>query len=113
GIVAVAGTLAVMIPPSIAFIVYGILTETSIGKLLIAGIVPGIMTAALYIVGIFVWAKVDPQTLPRGERWPLVEKLRALRGIGGFCFVVFSIFFALYGGIATATEVAAIGAAVT
>jgi C4-dicarboxylate transporter, DctM subunit len=113
GIVAVAGTLAVMIPPSIAFIIYGILTETSIGQLLIAGIIPGLMTAALYVVGIVIWAKIDPKTLPRGERWPWSEKLQALKSVSGFCFIVFSIFFSLYGGIATATEVAAIGAAVT
>lgn len=110
GIVAVAGTLAIMIPPSIAFIIYGVLTETSIGKLLIAGIIPGIMTAALYMVGILIWAKMDPVTLPPGEKWTLGEKLASLRRIGGFLFIVFIIFFALYGGIATATEVAAIGA---
>ena len=113
GIVAVAGTLAVMIPPSIAFIIYGVLTETSIGKLLIAGIIPGLMTAALYSVGILLWAKLDPVTLPRGERFEWSEKLQSLRKIGGFCGIVFAIFFSLYGGVATANEVAAIGAAAT
>jgi len=110
GIVAVAGTLAIMIPPSIAFIIYGILTETSIGKLLIAGIIPGIMTATLYMIGIFIWARLDPVTLPPGERWSWREKWEAVKKIGGFLLIVFVIFFALYGGIATATEVAAIGA---
>ena len=110
GIVAVAGTLAIMIPPSIAFIIYGVLTETSIGKLLIAGIIPGIMTATLYGVGILLWARLDPKTLPKGERWSWAEKWAAIRQIGGFLLIVGIIFVALYGGIATATEVAAIGA---
>jgi tripartite ATP-independent transporter DctM subunit len=113
GIVAVAGTLAVMIPPSIAFIIYGVLTETSIGKLLIAGIIPGLLTAFLYSLGIYVWARLDPKTLPRGERWTWRQKWEALSRIGGFCIIIFVTFFSLYGGIATATEVAAIGALAT
>ena len=113
GIVAVAGTLAVLIPPSIAFIIYGILTETSIGKLLIAGIIPGILTAFCYSVGILIWAKVDPKTLPAGEAWTWREKGSALSKIGGFLLIIGITFTALYGGFATATEVAAIGAVST
>lgn len=110
GIVAVAGTLAIMIPPSIPFIIYGVLTETSIGKLLLAGIIPGIMTALLYGLGIFIWARMDPKTLPPGEAWSWSQKWASIRAIGGFLVIVGLIFTALYGGIATATEVAAIGA---
>jgi tripartite ATP-independent transporter DctM subunit len=113
GVVAVAGTLAVMIPPSIAFIIYGVMTETSIGKLLIAGIVPGLLTTLAYVIAILIWAKTKPETLPRGDRWPLREKVRALRGVSGFAVIVFVVFVSLYGGIATATEVAAIGASST
>lgn len=113
GIVAVAGTLAVMIPPSIAFIIYGVLTETSIGKLMLAGIIPGLMTATVYTLGIFVWARMDPKTLPPGEAWSWAEKWASIRAIGGFLVIVGLIFSVLYGGVATATEVAAIGALAT
>ncbi|MBE0593589.1 MAG: TRAP transporter large permease subunit, partial [Gemmatimonadales bacterium] len=64
GVVTIAGTLAIMIPPSIAFVLYGIITETSIGRLLIAGIIPGILTAAMYCVAILVWSKVSPGSMP-------------------------------------------------
>lgn len=113
GIVAVAGTLAVMIPPSIAMIIYGIMTQTSIGKLLIAGVIPGVLTAALYIVGIYVWARLEPAILPKGERAPWAERWAALRGIAGFLFIVVSVFVTLYAGIATATETAAVAACIT
>ena len=113
GIIAVAGTLAVMIPPSIAFLIYGIMTETSIGRLLIAGIVPGLMTATIYSIGIYVWARLEPQTLPRGSSATTAEKLEALRGIWGFLAIIGFVFFALYGGIATTTETAAVAAAAT
>jgi tripartite ATP-independent transporter DctM subunit len=113
GIVAVAGTLAVMIPPSIAMIIYGIMTQTSIGKLLIAGVIPGILTAILYIIGIYFWARLQPHVLPRGDSatWP--ERWAALRSIGGFLFIVVTVFVSLYAGIATATETAAVAAGVT
>ncbi|MBN9497808.1 MAG: TRAP transporter large permease [Alphaproteobacteria bacterium] len=110
GIIAVAGTLAVMIPPSIAFLIYGIMTETSIGRLLIAGIIPGLMTAAIYSIGIYIWARLEPQTLPRGEDATRAEKLEALRGIWGFLAIIGLVFFSLYGGVATTTETAAVAA---
>lgn len=113
GIVAVAGTLAVMIPPSIAMIIYGMMTQTSIGKLLISGIIPGLLTAALYIVGIYIWARMQPQVLPKGERATWDERWAALRAIGGFVFIVVSVFVTLYAGIATATETAAVAAGIT
>ena len=113
GIVAVAGTLAVMIPPSIAMIIYGIMTQTSIGKLLISGVIPGVLTAALYVVGIYGWARMQPRVLPAGERAPWPERWAALRAVGGFLFIVVSVFVTLYAGIATATETAAVAAGIT
>lgn len=113
GIIAVAGTLAVMIPPSIAFLIYGIMTETSIGRLLIAGIIPGLMTAAIYSIGIYVWARLEPATLPRGAASTRAEKIEALRGIWGFLAIVGLVFFSLYGGVATTTETAAVAASAT
>src|SRR5699024_10156629 len=61
GVISMSGTLAVMIPPSIILILYGILTETGVGSLLIAGIVPGILTALGYIIVIIVWVKLRPE----------------------------------------------------
>ena len=113
GIVAVAGTLAVMIPPSIAMIIYGIMTQTSIGRLLIAGIIPGLMTAAVYIIAIYALAKHSPDLLPRGERTTGREKLDSLRGVTGFLVIVAAVFVTLYTGVATTTETAAVAAACT
>jgi tripartite ATP-independent transporter DctM subunit len=113
GIVATAGTLAVMIPPSIAMIIYGIMTQTSIGKLLVAGVIPGILTAALYVVGIYTWARLQPSVLPRGERTSWRDKWVAVKGIIGFLCIVVSLFVTLSAGIATATETAAVAAAIT
>jgi tripartite ATP-independent transporter DctM subunit len=113
GIVAVAGTLAVMIPPSIAMIIYGIMTQTSIGRLLIAGIIPGAMTAAVYIVAIYALAKHAPDVLPRGERTTAREKLASLRQVTGFLVIILAVFTTLYTGVATTTETAAVAAACT
>lgn len=113
GVVAVAGTLAVMIPPSIAMIIYGIMTQTSIGKLLIAGVIPGVMTAVIYIIAIYVYARVRPDLLPRGVRTTFREKLGALNDVLGFLFIVGAVFFTLYAGVATTTETAAVAAGVT
>lgn len=112
GVVAVAGTLGVMIPPSIPMIMYGIMTENSIGNLLIAGILPGLLTAGIYTLGIMGWALWKPSLLPRGEKVTLSEKVRSLRGLWGFIAIVTLIVYCLYGGIATTSEVAAFGAVI-
>jgi C4-dicarboxylate transporter DctM subunit len=111
GVVTVAGTLAIMIPPSIAFVLYGIITETSIGKLLIAGIIPGILTAAMYCIGILVWNKAIPGTMPPStsiyswkERWDSVKPLWA------FIILASTVIGSMYVGLATPTEAAAFGA---
>ena len=113
GVIAVAGTLAIMIPPSIPLVVYGIVTETSIGKLLIAGIVPGLMTMVIYSIGIIFWGRVKPGTIPNGQRHSWKEKFQTLPKIWVFLVIVAVIFFCLYGGVATPSEVASIGATVT
>ncbi len=113
GVIAVAGTLAIMIPPSISLVVYGITTETSIGKLLIAGIIPGILTGVMYALGIIVWGKIQPGTIPKGQAYTWKEKFQTLPELWSFLVIVFAIFFCLYGGVATPSEVAAIGATLT
>ncbi len=112
GLIAVSGTLAVMIPPSVPLVMYGIITENSVGKLLLAGFVPGIMTAIVYSLGLIIWARMDPETLPRGENFSWQEKIKALKEIWGFLVIASSIVISLYSGFATATEIAGIGAGV-
>ena len=111
GIVTVAGTLAIMIPPSITFIIYGILTENSIGKLLIAGIIPGLMTTFMYIFGILFWNKVKPGLIPppmEGITWN--DRWSSLKDIWPFLILAGAILVFLYTGWATPTEASALGA---
>ena len=112
GVVASAGTLGSMIPPSILFILYGIFAEQSISALLIAGIFPGIMTAAIYTVMIYIRCKLDPSLAPMVTievSWR--ERFRSLAGIWPLMLLVLGIIGGLYAGIFTATEAGAVGSA--
>jgi C4-dicarboxylate transporter, DctM subunit len=111
GTVSIAGTLAIMIPPSIVLILYGILTETGIGSLLIAGIIPGIITALGYIVTILLWVKRSPEVAPRIDVIPTMkEKVESLKGIWPMLLLVMVVIASIYSGIVTATEAGAVGA---
>lgn len=110
GVVAVAGTLAIMIPPSIVFIIYGSVTETSIGKLLIAGIIPGILTALAYAAAIYFWVKIDPSVSPPQQAWLWKEKVSSLKGVWPMFVLFFVVIGTIYMGVATPTESAAFGA---
>src|SRR3954468_15600028 len=88
GVIAAGGTLGIMIPPSTIMGIYGIITETNIGKLFAAGVIPGLMTAALLMGGIAVMTARDPEHAPPGERTPWPERWRALRGIWGVALLV-------------------------
>jgi len=111
GVIAAGGTLGIMIPPSTIMVIYGIITETNIGKLFAAGVIPGLASAALMMAGIAWITARDPAHAPAGERtgWP--ERWRALRGIWGVLVLVVVVLGGIYGGIFTATEGAGIGAA--
>ena len=113
GVVAISGTLAIMIPPSVPMIIYGLTTETSIGKLLIAGILPGILTAIMHSAGIFVWSKISPESIPKGSRYTWKQRLETLKGLLPFIVVVFCVIGGMYSGVATPTEIASLGALVT
>jgi C4-dicarboxylate transporter DctM subunit len=110
GVMAAGGTLGIMIPPSTIMVIYGIITETHIGKLFAAGVIPGLLTAALLMLGIVVVTSRDPEHAPPGERasWP--ERWRALRGIWGVVVLVVLVLGGIYGGFFTATEGAGFGA---
>src|SRR5690606_26153389 len=98
GSIAAAGTLASLIPPSILMVIYGLLTEQSIGKLLIAGVVPGIMSAGMYLLVIWSWVKINPTIAPTVDFRPTFgEKVRALSGIWG----IGALFILVIGGIYT------------
>ena len=110
GVIAAGGTLGIMIPPSTILVIYGIVTETNIGKLFAAGIIPGLLTAGLLMVGVAWITWRDPLAGPAGERstWP--ERWRAVRGIWGVALLVVVVLGGIYGGVFTATEGAGIGA---
>ena len=111
GVMAAGGTLGIMIPPSTIMVIYGIITETHIGKLFAAGVIPGLATAALMMVGISVITSLDPEHAPAGKRSTWSERWEALRGIWGVALLVVIVLGGIYGGIFTATEGAGIGAA--
>ena len=110
GTVAAAGSLGILIPPSVIFIVYGILTEQSIGKLFAAGILPGILLSILFVLTIYLRVLKNPSLAPPGPKTSMVEKIKAFTGVLEtlilFAIVMGGIFF----GIFTPTEAAAAGA---
>ena len=110
GVIAAGGTLGIMIPPSTIMVIYGIVTETNIGKLFAAGVIPGLVCAGLLMLGVvwIVWR--DPGAGPAGERATNAERWTALRGIWGVVLLVIVVLGGIYGGFFTATEGAGIGA---
>ena len=110
GTVASAGTLAIMIPPSVIMVIYGILTETSVGLLFVAGIIPGLITVTAYAATVVIWAKYVPGAAPATERHGWGERFRALRGVWPMMVLFALVIGGLYSGIVTVTESAAVGA---
>ncbi|WP_119353372.1 TRAP transporter large permease [Azohydromonas sediminis] len=110
GVIAAGGTLGIMIPPSTILVIYGIVTETNIGKLFAAGVIPGLLCAALMMVAIMVIVWRDPAAGPAGERASWRERLRAVKGVWGVALLVVIVLGGIYGGVFTATEGAGIGA---
>jgi len=112
--IAIAGTLAVMIPPSAVMVIYGILTDSSIGALLIAGVIPGLVFAVVLCIATFIWVSINPKIAPRFDaNYSLKEKLYSLRLAGPLVIVIICIIAGLYLGVFTPTEAGAVGAAVT
>ena len=110
GVTCCAGTLGVMIPPSIIFVIYGSVTGESIGKLLMAGILPGILTITFYWSYIALRVKHKPELAPRGPSFSWSEKLRSVKGVWGILLLAVTIIGGIYSGIFTATEAAGAGA---
>jgi tripartite ATP-independent transporter DctM subunit len=110
GCLAAGGTIGVMIPPSIILLLYGILTEQSIGKLFMAGFLPGILQALLYMLVIVIVTKRNPLLGPPGPQFSLREKVVALKGVWEVATLFLLVIGGLYLGVFTATEAAGIGA---
>ena len=108
--IAAGGTLGILIPPSIILMIYGILTQTNIGHLFVAGVVPGLLGLLMYLLVIYAIARISPQDAPRGERTTLAQKLQSLRGVWPFTLLFVLIIGGLYGKLFTATEAAGMGA---
>jgi C4-dicarboxylate transporter DctM subunit len=110
GTVAAAGSLGILIPPSVIFIVYGILTEQSIGKLFAAGIFPGILLSILFILTIYIRVLRNPALAPAGPRTSLGQKVKAISGVMETLFLFGMVMGGMFFGIFTPTEAAAVGA---
>ena len=110
GVIAAGGTLGIMIPPSTILVIYGIVTETHIGKLFAAGVIPGLLCAAMMMLGVAWITWRDPAAGPAGERSNWRERWLAVRGIWGVAVLVVVVLGGIYGGVFTATEGAGIGA---
>ncbi len=110
GCIAVVGTLASIIPPSVHIVLYGIFTEQSIGKLLIAGILPGFLTAALYMLMILVRTTFNPSLGPPVYGVPWKERFVSLKGVWGVGLLVILVLGGIYTGLFTPTEAGAVGA---
>ena len=110
GTLAGASTLGLLIPPSIIMIVYGVAAEVSISKLFIAGVLPGILLAALFSGYIMFWALRNPSQVPAAvEKFSFTQKLSASRSLIPVVTLIAAVLGSIYSGIATATEAAAVG----
>jgi len=109
GLVAVAGTLGIMIPPSVPMIIYGILTQQSIGKLFVAGILPGVVIALLFIFLIVGRCKINPLIAPRGERFGWKSRFESLTGVIWPLLIFVIVIGGLLKGFFTPTEAGSVG----
>jgi C4-dicarboxylate transporter DctM subunit len=110
GSVAAGGTIGILIPPSVIMVIYGLLTETSISRLFLAGFLPGILTVAGFMLTITIMTQIDPRLGPPGGRSSTREKLVALRDVWGAAALFLLVIGGLYMGIFSPTEAASIGA---
>lgn len=110
---ALAATVAVLIPPSILMIIYGVQTQTSVGDLLVAGLVPGIILLFALAITVGIWVRVKPEMSPTPHTTPFGERIRLTAKTLPVALIMLGVFAALYTGIVTPTEVAALAAIAT
>jgi tripartite ATP-independent transporter DctM subunit len=110
GVVAISGTLSMLLPTSVALVIYGLLAEVNIGKLLVSGIIPAILVTLTIMATIFLLAVQDPRRAPISAGTSFSEKFRLLRSVGPMIVLFSAVTGVIYTGIATPTEASAIGA---
>jgi tripartite ATP-independent transporter DctM subunit len=110
GVVAISGTLAMLIPPSIALVLYGIIADVNIGQLLIGGVMPGVLVTVTIIATVYFLVWQDPARAPRGDSYTIREKLQSLRVVGPMLLLFLAVTGLIYSGVATPTEASGIGA---
>ncbi len=110
GVVAAGGSLGILVPPSVIFIIYGVMTEQSIGKLFMAGILPGVLLTGLFILTVVIWSRLQPGLAPRGERATFREKIASLSGLVETLILFLMVMGGLFFGLFTPTEAGAAGA---
>jgi tripartite ATP-independent transporter DctM subunit len=113
GSVAAGGSLGILIPPSVIFIIYGIMTEQSIGKLFVAGILPGILLSILFILSIYIRVRIKPVLGPPGPKTNLRQKLQSLSGVIEMLLIFGLVMGGLFRGFFTPTEAGATGVFIT
>jgi len=109
GSIVAGGTLGILIPPSVPFILYGIITGVSIGRLFSAGIIPGILLTLAYIAAIIIVVTKHPTKGPKGEKYPFREKVKSLKKLWGMTILFVVVLGGMFSGICTANEAAALG----
>ncbi|MCG6931066.1 MAG: TRAP transporter large permease [Desulfofustis sp.] len=109
GSVASGGGLGMIMPPSVVLIVYGILTEQSIGALFVSGIIPALLLTVLFIISIYVTCRINPEKGPKGERFTWRQKIRSLAGLVDTVLIFVLVMAGLFAGFFTPTESAAVG----
>jgi C4-dicarboxylate transporter DctM subunit len=110
GSIGVGSTLDILIPPSIAMVIYGVATQTSIGKLLVAGVIPGVMVGVLLAAMIYAWVRISPRHAPEAFHTPREERIASLKRVWPSLLLIFLVLLMLYTGVATPTEIGAVGA---
>lgn len=110
GSIAGAAPLSILIPPSMPFIMYGLLTEQPIGKLFMAGVIPGLILAVVDLIGINIYTRMHPEAGPAGDKIPMKEKLKTTLEVLPMVVLFVLVLGGIYGGFFTATESGAIGA---
>jgi C4-dicarboxylate transporter DctM subunit len=109
GSICAGGNLGFLIPPSAAFVVYGFITQVSIGSLFISGIIPGLLITFLFWIQIYIQCMRNPALAPLGPQWSWQERFKSLKGIWGILIIFIIVIGGIYSGVFTPTESAAVG----
>ncbi len=113
GVIAAGGTLGILIPPSVVLVVYAYITEQDVGKLFIAGVIPGLLAVALQLGTVWLMGVADPANVPKGSPTSLRDKFDSLRGVWAVALLFVVIIGGIYIGLVTPVEAAALGAVAT